>query len=448
MIDLILKKGYLTERRRAFVPPPKGSGFVPPTSERIEVMNRIENYLIPIITFHKEILVKGKGTYVYDTKGNKLLDLNSGQFCTVFGHSNEEVINCVKENAEKLVHTNSAMITDNVLSCAEKIHKISGDMKAYSILLSTGAEAVEFCIRFAKNIKKKEGIICFDRGYHGLTLGAQSITYSGVYTVPHVNHTFSVPIPEEKNQVESCLREFEDLLKQHAEVIAAAVLEPIVSVGGMLFPDRYYFEQVRQLCNKYNILLILDECQTGFGRTGNWFAYQEIGIIPDMVACAKGIGLGYPVSMVMFESSLVKEKAFTMTHYSSHQNDGFGAAIVEFGIDYIQKNDLLKSNTEKGIYFLEKLRELSQQNPIVQNPRGKGLMLGFDLKINGIENYRSVYEIILDMAVQKGVILQATNGGKTLRFLPSYLITKEEIDFSITVLHNILDEKKIRQHLI
>lgn len=403
------------------------------------------NYLIPIIPFHKEILTKGEGACVYDTEGRRLIDLNSGQFCAVLGHANKALAECIKQNAEKLVHTNSAMLTDNVISCSQQLHRISGDMKAYSILLSTGAEAVEFCIRFAKHITQKNGIICFDKGYHGLTLGAQSITFSGAYTAPHIENIFGVPAPETASQTQECLDSLKKILEEHAENIAAAVFEPIVSVGGMIYPDSKYFQQAAELCRSYDVLLILDECQTGFGRTGSWFAYQQLGILPDMLACAKGAGLGYPVSLAMFCEKLIKERKFTMTHYSSHQNDGFAAAIIEFGIKYIEDNDILSGNIKKGKYFLEKLKELSKTNPVVTNPRGHGLMLGCDLLLDGVENYRPYYQLILDIAVDEGVILQATNGGRTLRFLPSYTITEEEIDFCIKALKNILVEPKLKR---
>lgn len=396
-----------------------------------------QNYLIPIIPFHEPILVRGEGSYVFDEEGKRLLDLNSGQFCTVLGHSNKELIKEITRISETLVHTSSGMISKEVVEAAEKIYEISGNMEASSIFLSTGAEAVEFALRYAKHLKRRSGILCFQKGYHGLTLGTQSVTFGGTYANPTVSQIFSVPIPDtfaKKEEVNDCLAAMEKILSEHGKEIAGVLMEPIVSVGGMIFPVKEYFVEVRRLCDKYDVLLILDECQTGFGRTGSWFYYEQLDIIPDMVVCAKGIGLGYPVSMVMFRNGLIPKEGMTMTHYSSHQNDGFAAAIVNFGIRYIKKHHLLNRAKDMGKYFLNKLEELERKCPVYIKARGHGLMLGLDLQLDGVENYRPVYQKLTEEATQEGVLLQGTSGGQVLRFLPDYLIQKEDIDFCVEVL--------------
>lgn len=396
----------------------------------------MNDYLIPVIPFHDQILARGEGSYVYDTDGKKYLDLNSGQFCTVLGHSNEGLVGCVTEAAKKLVHTSSGMISEAALEAAEKLNRISGKMDARSITLSTGAEAVEFAIRYAKHIMQKEGLICFSKGYHGLTLGTQSITFGGVYTAPHVNDIFPVSIPEE-DTVQNCIEEFRDTVAAHKDEIAAVVMEPIVSVGGMIFPDGEYFKEVSSICKENDILLIFDESQTGFGRTGKWFCFQQFDVVPDMVVCSKGIGMGFPVSAVLFSGQLCREREFTMTHYSSHQNDPFAASIISFGIDSIEKNGLLDSNREKGAYFLGKLEELCSTNGMYKRPRGNGMMLGLDLSIEGVTDYRPIYQKLYDKAAEKGLLIQGTDGGRVLRFLPDYLLSKDDIDFCVKVLGEI-----------
>lgn len=394
-------------------------------------------YLLPVIPFSKNIITRGQGSYVFDDNEVEYLDINSGQFCSILGHSNPEISQQIAESLYKIQHTSTSMITDDVLYAAEKLNRISGDMDARSITLSTGGEAIEFCLRFAKHIKGKNGVVCFDKGYHGLTLGAQSITYGGKYSQPHVPLTFSVSIPDtfaDDDEVESCIKEFENIASEHHKEIAVAIFEPIVSVGGMIIPPGRYFNEVRKICDQYDILLAFDECQTGFGRTGTWFYFQQLKCIPDIVVCAKGIGLGYPVSTVMFKSDLIPEDGFKMTHYSSHQNDAFSCAILNIGIDYIEKNKVLDSVHEKGKYFLTQLKSLSEQCSSVIKPRGVGLMLGADLQVNNVSDYRGLYKELYDNAQQKGLIIQGSNGGQTLRFLPSYLIERHEIDFCMGVL--------------
>lgn len=400
------------------------------------------NYLIPVIPFHKQILVKGERSYVYDINGKRYLDLNSGQFCAVLGHSHPELSNEIAKASNNLVHTSSGMLSKDVLEVAEMIHNISGEMRAYSIFLSTGAEAIEFAIRYAKHITERDGIICLDKGYHGLTLGAQSVTFGGVYTKPHVSSTYKIPIPDtfcNQGDIDDCIKELERVVDLNSGTVAAVIMEPIVSVGGMIFPPKSYFQRVANICEKNGIILIFDECQTGFGRTGKWFYYQKLGIIPDIVVCAKGVGMGYPVSMVMFNEQLIKRCKITMTHYSSHQNDPFAATIIKFGINYIEKNNLLPKIERKGKVFLEKLRKLCCMNNMYVNPRGNGLMLGVDLKLIEIENYRPVYQKLSEAAADKGLLIQGTDGGRVLRFLPDYLIEEKDIEFCVDVLASIKD---------
>ncbi|MCI8371399.1 MAG: aspartate aminotransferase family protein [Lachnospiraceae bacterium] len=397
----------------------------------------MDNYLIPVIPFHKQIISKGKGSYIFDENGKKYLDLNCGQFCTIFGHSNPELVKCVTSISKTISHTSSGMISDLVLKAASKLNEISGELDARSILLSTGAEAVEFAIRYAKHMTGKDGLVCFEKGYHGLTLGTQSITFGGRYAAPFVNHIFSIPIPTGTDDING-IDVLKKIIAEHKEVIAAVVVEPIVSVGGMIYPDRTYFTELYNICKRNGMLLIFDESQTGFGRTGSWFCYQEFHLIPDMVVCSKGMGLGYPVSAVLFNGELCAKNKITMTHYSSHQNDPFAAGIISFGIDYIQKNDLLHSNRKKGRYFLKRLISVCEKNNLFVNPRGQGLMLGLDMCIPGVENYRPIYRKLYDMAAEKGVLLQGTDGGRVLRFLPDYLISYEDIDFCTEVLGGII----------
>jgi len=186
---------------------------------------------------------------------------------------------------------------------------------------------------------------------------------------------------------------------------------------------------------------VFDESQTGFGRTGNWFAYQTFETIPDMVILAKSVGIGFPVSAALFRSSLMPEAGlYGMSHYSSHQNDSFAAAVVNSAVAYIENHGILEGVKEKGKYFLGKLEELERANDHIERARGNGLMLGCEIHFDGITDYRPIYAEFYDRAMKNGVIIQGTNGGHTLRFLPDYLITHEDIDFAIDVIDRTLNE--------
>lgn len=399
----------------------------------------MNHHLIPIIHFTEEIMHRGDGSYLYDTEGKKYLDLNSGQFCVALGHSNEEIMSKVFEKGNNLVHTASNIVSDEVIKCSNILNELSGDMDAYSILLSTGSEAVELCMRYAKFIKGREGIVCFDKGYHGLTLGSQSITFGGKFTKPHVENTASVKVPETAEEVKESIEDLDKLLS--GGEYAAVVMEPIVSVGGMIYPPMEWFSVLRSVCDKHDTLLVFDESQTGFGRTGEWFAYQSFNTVPDMVVLAKSVGLGFPVAVAMFRGNLMPENGlYAMSHYSSHQNDSFSAAIINEAVEYMKRHNVLEGIKEKGLYFLGKLKELEEKNSHILKARGHGLMLGCELDYDGVTDYRPLYSELYDRMMKNGVIIQGTNGGHTLRFLPDYLISHEDTDFATDTLNRVLNE--------
>lgn len=400
------------------------------------------NHLIPVIGFEDVVLTRGEGSAVFGRDGRRLVDLTSGQFCTVLGNGNTEVHDEISRRTASLVNTSTALISDEVLAAAETLHRISGELRASSIILSTGAEVIEFCLRYAKHIKGKPGVICFENGYHGLTLGAQSVTMSGSYAVPRVSSVYPIPTPDTdwtSEELDASLASLE-LLMQTSDDIAAMLIEPIVSVGGMEFPPASWLAAARALCDKYGILLVLDECQTGFGRTGDWFAYQTFGIVPDMVALAKAAGLGYPVAVAMFRDTLVEHAGRIPAHYSSHQNDPFGAAVVSTAVDYIERHQVLENVRKMGAFFLDALRAAAAASPYLVNPRGTGLMLGVDLSIPGIADYRPVYATLVRRLLERGVIIQGTSGGSVLRFLPDYLISEDDVTESLRKLAEVVNE--------
>lgn len=399
-------------------------------------------YLIPVIPFEDVVITRGEGSAVFGQDGVRLVDLTSGQFCTVLGNGNSEVHDEISRRTETLVNTSTAIVSDEVLAAAEALHRISGEMRASSIILSTGAEVIEFCLRNAKHIQGKPGIICFDYGYHGLTLGAQSVTMGGNYTVPRVPSIYPIPVPGAEwtdEQLSASLASLEELM-QSTDDVAAMLIEPIVSVGGMIYPPARWLAAARELCDKYGIILIFDECQTGFGRTGDWFAYQTFDVVPDMVAVAKGAGLGYPVAIAMFRDTLVERAGRLPAHYSSHQNDPFGAAVVNTAIEYIERHDVLEQVKKMSAYFLDALTAMAATTPYLANPRGGGLMLGVDLSIPGITDYRPIYATIVHSLLERGVILQGTSGGSVLRFLPDYLISENDVDESLRKIAEVVTE--------
>lgn len=397
------------------------------------------DYALNIIGFEDTIITAGQGTYVFDADGNKIMDLNGGQFCAILGHGNKELSEFMAQKASEIQHTNTGTLAYSTMQALKIMHDITPEMDSRSIILSTGAEAIEFALRYAKNVVQKTGIVCFKNGYHGLTLGAQSVTYGGVFAKPVQSDIYALDCPltdATTQELDEVINQFKSIL-ENCDNIACALFEPIVSVGGMHVQQTYFMKAIKELCQKHGVVLIFDECQTGFGRTGHWFYYQAIDVVPDILVCAKGIGLGYPVSTVTITKQLIDQLTIPYSHYCSHQNDPFSANVINFGYDYITKHNVLEQVQASGTYFYNELLRLSQKHSILSKPRGKGLMLGQDLILPGVSDYRKISADFRHHLLTKGIMMQATNGGQTLRYLPTYLITKEEIDLFI----NIFDQE-------
>lgn len=404
-----------------------------------ELLDEYSQYLYPIVKFSETVIIKGRGCYVWDADGNKVLDLNSGQFCTIFGHSDPDIADIMHKVSAKIQHTSTATLSDDVLFAAKKIHEICPEMKARTIFLSTGAEANECCLRFAKHLSgNKPGIISFDVGYHGLTHGTESYSMGRRHVKPPVDFAYIVSVPKmygendlTDGQIDEHIKEFEKVVESNADKIAAAIFEPIVSSGGMFIPAKKYFKAVREICSHYGIFLIFDECQTGFGRTGTWFYYQQLECVPDFVVCAKGMGLGYPVAAVIFNGHSFPAETPTMVHYSSHQNEPFAGALVSYGIETIRKSNTLSHIKEMGDYLISRLLELSSRHTFIQHPRGVGLMCAFDLNIEASDpsEYLKPGYLFCKRALEFNVMIQPCNWGKTIRLLPCYCVEREDVDY-------------------
>lgn len=400
------------------------------------LLKEYSQYILPVLKFRDIVISRGSGSWVWDVSGNKYLDLNSGQFCAIFGHSPPQLAEVLSRIASKIQDTDTSTLSDDVLFAAKKVHNIAEGMHGRTLFLSTGAEANECCLRYAKHLKEKNGIVAFDIGYHGLTHGTAAYSMSRSRIRPLIPYSYTVRAPRTfpgQNLTDKELREhvdeFESVVSQNQDTIAAAIFEPIISGGGLYFPPREYFKMIRQICDRHGIFLIFDECQTGFGRTGSWFYYQQLDCIPDFLVCAKAMGLGYPVSCVIANGDSVSNGLFVMQHYSSHQNEPFAACIVSHAIDMINNEHLIIKNRELGIYLLSRLVDLSKRIQLISEPRGIGLITGFNLFVEGTSDYKKIGDEFCRKALQFGLLLQHCNNGKTIRLLPNYRITKSEIDF-------------------
>ncbi len=406
-----------------------------------KIWDRQGKCILPVNKYIEPVLKKGKGSFVWDVDGNKYLDLNGGQFCLCFGHTYPAYTEAVIQQLNTIAHTNTNTLSSVVFEALQRLVEITDKTFKAGILLSTGAEAVEFALRFSKSIKKNDKIIFLNEGYHGSSLGAQSVSTYGKWAFPKISGAFGVTVPRTLAEVAPCVEEIKRVLKENHEGIAAVIMEPILGAGGMIFPPVQFFKEVRALCNRHEVILIFDECQTGFGRTGHWFCYQKYGIAPDVLIFAKAVGAGAPVSGVLFTEDLVeKMRHGNLTHFGSHQNDPLAAAIVLFVIAEIKKKNILARVENSGKNFLNKIIKIAAQNKTLVNPRGIGLMIAFDLNEELFTDEKNPGQELMQSLLSRGILIQSFNRGRTFRILPNFLISLDEIDFFIKNLQESLKE--------
>jgi 2,2-dialkylglycine decarboxylase (pyruvate) len=400
-----------------------------------------QNFLAPVTLQSGPILSRGNGSYVWDSEGKRYLDMGAGQFCAILGHSHPDLAKFITRQSIKNQNTSTTTVGEEAVEASRTIHQITLDMDGRSVFLSTGAEANECCLRYSKHLTGRSGVISFDQAWHGMTLGTECLSISRKHVKPPIQNTYSVPVPPVRDggalDLDFYVDAFSDIVLDHPDSVAAAIFEPIVSSGGMFFPPKEYFQRVLEICRQHDILFILDECQTGFGRTGSWFYYEQLGIVPDFVVCGKGMGLGYPASAVIFNGRLVPDEGFKMKMYSSHQNDPFNCGLVNFAVDWITKHNILATVRRQGDYFLSQLTDLSLVCPLIHQPRGRGLMLAFDLVSDHQVDCSLLSERFLAALLNRGCLAQAANAGRTIRLLPSYLITTTEIDQFIDAVQEV-----------
>jgi 4-aminobutyrate aminotransferase/(S)-3-amino-2-methylpropionate transaminase len=397
--------------------------------------------MLAVLPFSPPLFTKGRGVYITDSDGADYLDVNCGQFCTIFGHSPEHLCAVMQDICSSLQDTSTNTLSVEVIEAAELLQEIVPEMNARTIFLSTGAEAVECALRYAKHLAEKPGVISFSRAYHGQTHGSAAYSMSRARIRPKLDFSYELNTPHTYIPAldHSLTEEEETIIDQFTSFaklgeVAAFIAEPILSGGGFIFPSSSLLKIISDVCKDYGIFFILDECQTGVARTGDWFYYQKIGLIPDFLITGKGLGAGYPVSAVIVNADTVPVNRITMQHFSSHQNEPFAAALVKSTINYITSNNILQRIPVLEARLRNILQEISLEfsEYFYMNPRGVGLMWAFDLypsaMISAGSNLSMLASQLCCHSMHHKLLLQHCNYGNTIRLLPSYLITEDELD--------------------
>ena len=364
------------------------------------------------------VLEKGKDCYVFDKEGKKYLDLVGGIACTPIGHGNNYLASKVFEQAKKLLNVSNLYYTEPQVELAEKLAKLSGLDKCF--FCNSGAEANEAAIKLARKYAGKTQIIVMSHGFHGRTFGALAATWK-----PKIKKPFTPLVPGFKFVKYNDVKAIEKAISKKT---AAVMLEPIQGEAGIIVPDKDYLKKVSAICKKKKVLLVLDEVQSGNGRTGEYFCFKHSKIKPDIVTLAKGVANGIPMG-VMIASNKVASGFGRSDHASTFGGNNLASAAANATIDFILKKKLMKNAVKAGDYFINKLNQLKSNKKSIKEVRGKGLMIGVELK--------EEVKPIVEKCYKKGFIINAC-GKHVLRFLPPLTIKKKQIDSVIKALGEVL----------
>jgi predicted acetylornithine/succinylornithine family transaminase len=377
-------------------------------------MSRDRQYIMPTYRRQEMVAARGKGCYVYDVKGKKYLDFTGGIACVSVGHGNKQVADAIAKQARRLVHVSNLYHTEPQVRLAEKLATLSGLRQCF--FCNSGTEANEAAIKLAKKVMvgRNEFVVC-NGAFHGRTQGSLSATSEKRYKTPFLPllPRFNFVDYNDPAQIEKAIN----------SATAAVMLEPIQGEAGVIVPDADYLGRVSGICRQKGVLLILDEVQTGTGRTGEFFAYQHTVITPDIVTTAKGLANGVPIGVC------ISNHAFGPgDHASTFGGNPLACAAANATIEYIMTHHLMDNAAVLGTYMMGKLSRI----PGVKNVRGKGLMIGAEIEGDA------------GAAVQKCLEnrLLVTNAHGVLRFLPPLTIDMDDVDDALKILSRVLSGMK------
>jgi 2,2-dialkylglycine decarboxylase (pyruvate) len=423
------------------------------STKSLEFWERYGQFLLVAMPYADGLIQQATGCVLKDLDGNETLDLAAGQFCSILGHSHPKFIEKVVSQVRQIVHTGSQFLSPVVLEAASKFADVAPGKLRRSMIFSTGTEANECAISIAKIYTKKQGVIGFNRGYYGLSLTTKSLTSifgSHPGDTPRVAetyrllapHCFHCPVNSRHPECKLlCLQSSLEAGVSAPDEIAAVIIEPILSAGGMIPLPPGYLKELKQFAHRHGALLIVDEAQTGFGRTGKWFAVEHHEVEPDILVVSKGAGGGFPVSGFITTDEIAdKVQSECFSHLASHQFDPLSGVALAALIDIIKEEGLVDNAREVGGYFKKCLKELQARHSIVADVRGQGLMLGMEIA-GDAETSRSAAELALAVVAlckQKGVHLTYTYYEPVLRFIPPITITPKEVDLATSVLDQAL----------
>jgi 4-aminobutyrate aminotransferase len=417
-----------------------------------------EKYISPSYTRSYPLVAKrGRGIVVEDVDGNEFLDFSAGIAVVSTGHCHPEVVAAIQKQAGELIHMSGTdFYYEGMVTLAERLSKIAPMPGPHKIYYgNSGAEAIECALKLARYHTKRQQIIAFLGAFHGRTMGALSLTASKPQQkrrfaplVPGVTHIRYPDVyrgcasgaQDAEKFALGCARFIEDKLFKTVlapEEVAAIFVEPIQGEGGYVVAPTVFMQELRRICDKHGILLVVDEVQSGIGRTGKWFAVEHTGVHPDMVCMAKGIASGMPLGVTMSKADVMDW--IPGSHASTFGGNPVCIAAALATLDVIETEGLLRNAQEVGEHMRKRMEAWPGQHRIVGDVRGRGLMIGVEI-VKGqktLEYGNSERDRIVESAFERGVLFLGC-GPSTIRIAPPLVVTKDEADVAVDVLEEAI----------
>jgi len=393
--------------------------------------------------------VKGEGVYLWDIEGTRFTDFTSGIGVTNLGHTHPNIAEAIRDQAGKLHFGQmNVVMTPQFIELSEKLNDITPDGIDSFFFANSGAEATEAAVKLSRHASGKKNIIVFNGGFHGRTAQCMAMTTSkyiyrenyaplpgGIHVTPFPN-SYHYGWSQEET-IDFCMKELDQLVRSQTspEETAAVFVEPVLGEGGYVPVPNAFMEKLRDFCDQHEILLVVDEIQSGFGRTGKMFAIEHSGVKPDILVMAKGLGNGMPISSVGASHELMSRWK-TGTHGGTY---GGGNAIVARAalatIDTMLDNKIPEQAAAKGEYLLDKLRDVQDRNPFIGDVRGLGLMVGteFTDPANG-KPAGDIAVAVRSACIEKNLLLLSCGTHENvIRWIPPLVVTEAQIDDAVDI---------------
>ena len=410
-------------------------------------------HLSPVWYRYTDIIgVRGEGCYLYDQQDNAYLDFTSGIGVTNTGHCHPRVVEAVCAQAKKLLHGQVNIVVHTpLLKLIEELRTIVPSELNGFFFSNSGAEAVEGSVKLARMATGRPNVIVFQGSFHGRTVGTMSLTTSKtIYRAgyqPLMPGVFVAPYPyayrygwEPERARDWCLEELRFLLlTQTAPMETAAILiEPVLGEGGYVVPPQGFLKGLREICSEHGILLIIDEIQSGFGRTGRWFAHEYFDVIPDIIVVAKVLASGIPLSGVIARMDLM-EKWIPGSHGGTYGGNAVACAAAVATIQVIRDEGLLENSQARGGQLISGLGHLQEQYPQIGDVRGLGLMVGVEFTDpDGKPDKESAKAVVHGCQEERLLLLTCGTWDNTVRFIPPLVVSTEQIEEGLAIFERAL----------